>query len=415
MPCTSGIVGPSPTHTVARLVFRNFWSFIALVAAVSEWLLWWWFGGLRGPVAFHVAVVALLMAFNRLAAVAIEQEKHRRPVARALGMTALAVGFGSFVVAGSVAGLGLLWAVVGGLVAWPAAAGGGAVPALPLTDPGFRLLGAAGGTASGLAMLYGYWRGHRAIEIERRTLVLPTLPAGLDGLRIVHVSDLHVGPLSDRGALEDAFARVASLDADLVCVTGDIVDSPKTEIAAWTPLLARLGARLGVFAILGNHDRDAGVERVAEAILRDTDWRLLRDAVATIAVGDDHLHLLGLEDRRPPAITERLPALLAAVPAGGFAVLLAHHPDVFDEAAAAAVPLTLAGHTHGGQLAVPYFPQLNVARLMISRRSVGWFRQDGQYLHVSAGLGVSGQRVRVGMPCEVTEITLARPDESAAS
>jgi len=96
------------------------------------------------------------------------------------------------------------------------------------------------------------------------------------------------------------------------------------------------------------------------------------------------------------------------VPPGGFAVLLAHHPDVFDEAAAAAVPLTLAGHTHGGQLAVPFLPQLNVARLMISRRSVGWFRQDGQYLHVSAGLGVSGQRVRLGVPCEITEITLAR-------
>jgi predicted MPP superfamily phosphohydrolase len=264
-------------------------------------------------------------------------------------------------------------------------------------------------------MLYGYWRGHRAVEIERRTLVLPTLPAGLDGLRIVHVSDLHVGPLSDRAALEDAFARVAALDPDLVCVTGDIVDSAKTEIPAWTPLLAGLRARHGVFAILGNHDRDAGVERVAAAILRDTPWRLLRDAIATLDLGTARLYLLGLEDRRVPSITDRLPSLLARVPGGGFAILLGHHPDVFDEAAAAGIPLTLAGHTHGGQLAVPYFPQLNVARFMISRRSVGWFRQDGQYLHVSAGLGVSGQRVRVGMPCEITEITLARPAEATAS
>jgi hypothetical protein len=393
---------------VARFVFRNFWSFIALVAALSEWLLWWWFGGLRGAFTFHLAVLAFLVGFNRLAAVALEQEKHRRPLARALGMGALAIGFGSFVVAGSVTGLSLVWVVVGGLFAWPAAAGG-AVTALPLSDPGFRLVGAGGAVASGLAMLYGYWRGHRALEIERRTLVLPTLPAGLDGLRIVHVSDLHVGPLSDRAALEDAFARVAALDPDLVCVTGDIADSAKTELPAWTPLLARLRARHGVFAILGNHDRDAGVERVAAAILRDTPWRLLRDAMATLDVGAGRLHVLGLEDRRVPSFTDRLPSLLGQVPAGGFAVLLGHHPDVFDEAAAAGVPLTLAGHTHGGQLAVPYFPQLNVARFMISRRSVGWFRQDGQYLHVSAGLGVSGQRVRLGMPCEITEITLVRP------
>ena len=107
-------------------------------------------------------------------------------------------------------------------------------------------------------------------------------------------------------------------------------------------------------------------------------------------------------------MTDRLPALLAALPAGAFALLLCHHPDGFDEAAAAAIPLTLSGHTHGGQLAVPGFPQLNVARLLITRRSVGWFRQDGQYLHVSAGLGVSGQRVRVAVPAEITEITLAR-------
>lgn len=409
MGSASAIVNP-----LARLVFRNFWNFIALLAALSEWLLWWWFVEPRVPVAAHLAAVALLLGCNRLAAVALEHEKHRRPVVRALGMGTLAVGFGSFVVAGSVAALALVWSVIGGLVALPAAAGG-AASALPLADPGFRLLGGAGAIASAGVMLYGYWRGHRTLEIERRTLVLPALPPGLDGLRIVHVSDLHVGPLTDRAALTDAFARVVALDPDLVCVTGDIVDSAKTDLQAWTPLLATLAARRGVFAILGNHDRDAGADRVARAIARDTGWRLLRDTVATVDVDGARLHLLGLEDRRPPCTTDRLPALVAHVPAGGFAVLLAHHPDAFDEAAAAAIPLTLAGHTHGGQLAVPYFPQLNVARFMISRRSVGWFRQDGQYLHVSAGLGVSGQRVRVGMPCEITEITLARPLDRAAA
>ena len=245
--------------------------------------------------------------------------------------------------------------------------------------------------------------------------MLPTLPSGLDGLRIVHVSDLHVGPLTDRAALAAAFARIVALDPDLVCVTGDIVDSAKTDIEAWMPLLATLTARRGVFAILGNHDRDAGVDRVAAALAYHTDWRLLRDEACTLDVDGSHLHLLGLEDRRPPRTTDRLSSLLAPVPSDGFAVLLAHHPDAFDDAAAAAIPLTLAGHTHGGQLAVPWFPHLNVARFMVSRRSVGWFRQDGQYLHVSAGLGVSGQRVRVGMPCEITEITLARPLHAEAA
>jgi predicted MPP superfamily phosphohydrolase len=399
---------------VARLIFRNYWTFTALLAALSEWLLWWWFVEPHVAPAVHVGLVALLLGLNRLAAFALEHERHHRPVARALGMGTLALGFGSAVVAGSVAALAVAWSVVGGLAALPAAAVG-AAPALPLADPGFRLLGGAGATASACMMLYGYWRGHRALEIERRTLVLPALPPGLDGLRVVHVSDLHVGPLADRAALADAFARIVALDPDLVCVTGDIVDSARTDIEAWTPLLATLTARRGIFAILGNHDRDAGAERVAQAITHQTGWQLLRDTVATLDVDGSCLHLLGLEDRRPPCTTDRLPSLVAGVPAGGLAVLLAHHPDAFDEAAAAAIPLTLAGHTHGGQLAVPYFPHLNVARFMISRRSVGWFRQDGQYLHVSAGLGVSGQRVRVGMPCEITEITLARPLDAVAA
>jgi hypothetical protein len=344
--------------------------------------------------------------FNRLATVALERERHRQPLLRALGMGAVAIGFGSFAVTGVLVGLAASWTLLAGFVAGPAVAGGFAT--LPLADPRFQYVSGVSATAGALVMLHGYWRGHRALAIERHTLSFSTLPAGLDGLRVVHLSDLHVGPLADRRALAEALARVNALAPDVVCVTGDIVDSPKTEIAAWLPLLATLRARLGVFAILGNHDREAGADRVAVAIENGTNWRLLRDAVASMAVGTSRLHLLGLEDRPLTFLTDRLPALLAAVPSDGFPILLCHHPDVFDDAAAAALPLTLAGHTHGGQLAVPGLPQLNVARWMISPRSVGWFRQDGQYLHVSAGLGVSGQRVRVAMPCDITEITLVR-------
>lgn len=396
---------------MARLIFRNFWSFIALTAALSEWLLWCWFAGAPAGVAAHVSAIGLLAVFNRLAAAALEHERHRRPLARALGMAALALGFGSFVATGFLVALVVCWMGIGAFVAGPAAAGG--VAALPLVEPGIRFAGGLGATAGALVMLHGYWRGHRKLIIERRTLSFPALPPALAGLRLVHLSDLHVGPLTDRHALAHALACVNALEADVICVTGDVVDSRKTEIAAWLPLLATLRARFGVFAILGNHDRESGAERVATALTDGTDWQLLRDTMAVVEVDGARLHLLGLEDRPRVSLTEQLPNLLARVPPGDFAVLLAHHPDAFDEAAAAAVPLTLAGHTHGGQLAVPGLPQLNVARLLISPRSIGWFRQDGQYLHVSTGLGVSGQRVRVCVPCEITEITLAGADVSS--
>jgi predicted MPP superfamily phosphohydrolase len=399
-------------NAIARLIFVNFWSFIALGAAVSQWGLWCWFGGVSAPPALHLAAIAALTAAHRLAALALEQERHRRPVARALGMGWLAAGFGAFVVAGSVGALAIAWTVLNELFAGPASAGGAG--SLPLAAPEFRMLGTAGAAAAAAVMLHGYVRGHRRLHVERRTLAFADLPAGLDGLRIAHLSDLHVGPLADRAALERAIDTANALDADLACVTGDVVDSDKTDLDAWMPLLARLRARRGVLAILGNHDRDAGLERVAGALERGTPWRLLRDDVATLAVGGATLQVAGLDDRRPPHVTSRLPDLLARLERDAFVVLLCHHPDGFDDAAAAGIPLTLAGHTHGGQLAVPGMPQLNVARLLISRRSIGWYRMDGQYMHVSAGLGVSGQRVRVGVPSEITEITLVRaPDDGS--
>jgi hypothetical protein len=257
------------------------------------------------------------------------------------------------------------------------------------------------------AVAYGYTWGHRRLVVTRLTLPIVSLPAPLAGLRVVHVSDLHLGPIADREALREALDRVVALDPDVVCVTGDIVDSRATDLEAWIPELARLSARHGVFAVLGNHDLFAGAERIAAAIARFTTWRVLRDEVATLEVDGARLHLLGLEHRATPHVAARLPALLAAVPPGDPAILLAHHPDVFPAAAAAGVPLTLAGHTHGGQLAVPGLPRLNPARLQLSRFDAGCFTQGRAHLHVNRGLGTSAQRVRIGVPREITVVTLA--------
>jgi predicted MPP superfamily phosphohydrolase len=164
--------------------------------------------------------------------------------------------------------------------------------------------------------------------VTRLAVPLTDLPAALAGFRVVHVSDFHLGPLADRAAVREALDRIAALDPDVVCVTGDIVDSPAADIDAWIPELARLRARHGVFAILGNHDRHAGTERVAAALRRWTGWRLLRDEVATVEVDGARLHLLGLEDRREAEATDGLATLVAQAPPGEPAILLAHRPSV---------------------------------------------------------------------------------------
>jgi predicted MPP superfamily phosphohydrolase len=198
-------------------------------------------------------------------------------------------------------------------------------------------------------------------------------------------------------------------------VSGDLIDSPITDLSHWTPELARLRARHGVYAVLGNHDRYAGAERVAGALRAHTRWRLLRDEVVRVDVRGATFHLIGLEDRPGPQSAAMLPQLHAQVPEGQPSVLLVHQPAAFPTAAALGVPLTLAGHTHGGQVAVPGLRAANPARLLMTHFDSGTFISGGAVLHVNRGLGTSGQRVRVAVPREITVVTLVTAGDAVAA
>ena len=152
-------------------------------------------------------------------------------------------------------------------------------------------------------------------------------------------------------------------------------------------------------------DRDADVFGIR---------RLLRDEVSTLSLDGARLHLVGLEDRARSEAADALPDVLARVPAGEPAIVLVHHPAAFPAIAAARVPLALAGHTHAGQVAVPGLPRLNPARLFITRFDGGLFVEGASTLHVSAGLGASAQRVRVGVPREIAVLTLVPAAACAA-
>jgi uncharacterized protein len=385
-------------------LFRHFFGLLALGGALAEWGLVCWLLDLHPPLAAHLLVPALLALANRLAARGLEREP---AIGFRLGRTGdvvLAVGFGAIVSAGVLAVVATAWLMGWTLGALTAEAGMLArLPPEPIFGTGFRWLGASAIGLTAGVLTHGYLRGYRALVVTSIAVPLPGLSAPI---RLAHVSDIHVGPIADRTALRAALDRVVALDPDLICVTGDIVDSPGTDLDAWMPELARLRAPHGVFAILGNHDRAAGGERVAAALARWTGWRLLRDEVATIEVSGARLHLVGIDDRPGGAISEGLSDLLARVPAGEPAVVLVHRPSAFPALAAAGARLVLAGHTHGGQLAVPGAPQLNVARLMRMGFDAGSFVRDGALLHVNRGLGTSGQRVRVAAPSEISLLTL---------
>jgi len=243
-------------------------------------------------------------------------------------------------------------------------------------------------------------------------LALRTASTAVDGLRIAHISDIHIGPNLDREQLQRFVARVNGLAPDMVCITGDIADSPSADLERFLPLLAQLQARHGVFAILGNHDHYTGADQVEAALRRLTPFTVLRDERRTLEINGQRLHVIGLDDRGgyqlrvvPPL--PYLDALLATLPREEPVLLLCHRPDIFPQAAAAGVALTLSGHTHGGQLALPWFKgrTRNLAEFITSFDR-GLFARDGSYLYVNNGLGVTAQRVRLNAPREITLIEI---------
>jgi len=392
---------------LAQLIFGNFWTTVALGGASGEWTLACWLGGAPGSWAAHLAAILGLTLVNRLAAEAFDRERHSAPALHTAGGVVLAGGVVAAAGAGALAIAAVAWLVGGAaLVALPARAGALDAQAVAWFGPPFAPLAGVAVTAAMAIAAWGYTHGHRRLRMTRLDVAIVGLPRSLDGLRIAHISDLHLGPTAHREALRDAIDRVNALEPDLVCVSGDLIDSPVTDLSHWTPELARLHARRGVYAVLGNHDRYAGADRVAAALGAHTHWRLLRDEVVRVDAGGATFHLIGLEDRPGPLSAAMLPGMYEQVPEGEPCVLLVHQPAAFPTAAALGVPLTLAGHTHGGQIAFPGLPAANPARLLMTQYDGGTFTSGGAVLHVNRGLGTSGQRVRVAVPREVTVVTL---------
>jgi predicted MPP superfamily phosphohydrolase len=279
-------------------------------------------------------------------------------------------------------------------------------------DTAFRWLADAGVGLIVVSFGYGYSIGQSRLRITRLDLPMQHATAGLHGLRIVQISDIHIGQNLEREQLDRFVAQTNALQPDVVCITGDIIDGPWADIDRFLPILTQLRATHGVFAILGNHDHYAGADRV-EAILRQqTPFTVLRDQQTTIQVNGHPLHIIGLDDRgrdwaRGVPSVPYLSSALAAIPADEPVLLLCHRPDIFTHAAAEGVDLTLSGHTHGGQLAMPWFNgrARNLAEF-ITPYDRGLFQRNGSYLYVNCGLGVTGQRLRLCTPREITLITV---------
>jgi len=229
------------------------------------------------------------------------------------------------------------------------------------------------------------------------------LPAELDGLRIAHLSDFHLG-VPSRGAVasERAVEWVAERRPALVCITGDLLSRPRGE-----PLLRRLLSRLGpAYAVLGNHDfadtRDPFSQLVVLGDLGET--VLLADDARTIELRGRRVQIVGLDPRSRWRATRAVAPLVD--PSADLRVLLVHFPEFIRTVASRSFQLVLAGHLHAGQIVLPY----PGGRLLLAhpgaRLSRGLYRFGGTALHVSPGLGTTFVPFRFFARPEATELVL---------
>jgi len=275
-----------------------------------------------------------------------------------------------------------------------------------------------------LAILWGLLFGRFNFQVEREKLVFPGLPGEFDGLRIVQLSDIHLGSIHGKQEkMERAINLINALKPDLVLFTGDLVNNYTEEALGWEPLFARIESRYGKFAILGNHDYgdywewNSDIEKqrnleMLEEVHKKMGFRLLRNEWDTIRIQSMLLALIGVENWGQPPFKQYgdLDKALSGLPDTGFRILLSHDPSHWDAQVLGNpnIPLTLSGHTHAMQFG------LRIGRFSwspskyIYKRWMGLYRVNGQSLYVNRGLGFIGFPGRIGMRPEISLLELKK-------
>jgi uncharacterized protein len=260
------------------------------------------------------------------------------------------------------------------------------------------------GSAS-FATLVGYFNARRVAKVVNVDVPIANLPAALHGFSIAQISDIHVGPTIRRNYVERIVLAVNSLEADVIAITGDLVDGSVRELAAHVQPLTQLRARYGAYFVTGNHEYYSG-ERAWTDELRRLGVRVLMNEHVVLDHGDAKLVLAGVTDygahHFDPVNRSDPAAALAHAPIdAGAKILLAHQPRSAAEAAAAGFDLQLSGHTHGGQ----FWPWNYFVRFQ-QPFTAGLDRLGSLWIYTSRGTGYWGPPKRFGAPSEITRIRL---------
>jgi uncharacterized protein len=251
----------------------------------------------------------------------------------------------------------------------------------------------------------------RRVEVRPVTVTLPRLAPEFDGYRLVQFGDLHLDDWSKPERLHRIVDKVNEQRPDLVAITGDFASYSAKELDEERLIegLRALRARDGAVAILGNHDYLTDVKLVRRCIREGRVTELI-NGVRTLRRGEAALHIAGIDDVMEGK--SRLDLVLGQLPEDGAAILLAHEPDFADVSSATGrFDLQLSGHSHGGQVAVPFLRRL-ILPPFSQRYTSGLYDVRGMIQYTSRGIGFVHARLRFMCRPEITVFTLRAPNHT---
>ena len=274
-----------------------------------------------------------------------------------------------------------------------------------------RVLNAAGGVLMATplaAVAYGALVQRTNFQIRETEIPLAGLPQDLDGFRILQLSDIHLGIFLSEKELARVIDATRGLDPHIAFATGDFISVPGDPLEACIRQLARVRSDMGMFGCLGNHERYAHAEEQATEMAAAAGIRILRSQAQPIRVGNATINVAGVDYQRFADKRHYLRDARSLVYPGALNILLSHNPDVFPVAAQQGYHLTLAGHTHGGQVTVEILDQeINPARFFTPYVR-GLYRLEQAAGYVTRGIGTIGIPARIGAPPEITLIRLRK-------
>jgi uncharacterized protein len=296
----------------------------------------------------------------------------------------------------------------------------------------FRFASAAAGATPFLGAVYGFAAERLNYQVRRVEIPIPNLPPALDGMQIVQLSDIHLSGYMPRSQVHRAVDMANDLGADLAVVTGDFITGASDPLGDCIEEIRRLRAPLGTWGCNGNHEIYARAEDAAQHYFAQAGMKLLRHENAQLTFKGAQFNLIGVDYQR-----ERTPAGHRQQTLAGVErlvrpdmpnILLSHNPNTFNRAAELGIELSLAGHTHGGQIQVEILDhRLSPARFITdyiaglytrpmhsdanqSSKEVASLNEQSipARLYVNRGLGTVGAPVRLGVPPEISLLTLRR-------